>query len=249
MEVKLVKKLNNLPRVFLDTYLNKFALDKNFINCAKYSSRSGLTNEGCVQVMEFNGKLNLDTFREVRGIYYVPHASIISLIYRQKVVRSIDDLKQILSNLDMSKISPRQYQLLIKYHGYGIELYDIYFKGLTYEFQLARQQGHLNIYYVPEPKDVYLIYYDENGQKRELNKDLFTEVSEFMIYNHKVIFEKPVLMFKDLSITPGTGALIYIPESMYVRLESSDHGTSEFRPSAGDWLLFSHPRPRRNGKD
>ncbi|CAC87323.1 hypothetical protein [Sulfolobus islandicus rod-shaped virus 2] len=249
MEVKQIKKLNNLPWVFLDTYLNKFALDKNFVNCAYYSSRSGMTQEGCVQVMQVGDNFKVDTMREVHGIYFTPHASIISLIYRQKGIRSIDDLKEILGSLNLSKVSPKHYQLLVKYSNYTIEIYDIYFKGHIYEFPLVSQQGHLNVYNVPEPRNVYLIYYENNEEKKELNKDLFNEVSEFMIYNHRVTFEKPVLEFKNLQITPGGGALVYVPESMYVKLESSDHQSVEFRPSRDDWLLFSHPRPRRSGND
>ncbi|CAC93996.1 hypothetical protein SIRV1gp41 [Sulfolobus islandicus rod-shaped virus 1] len=249
VEVSVRKKLNNLPKVFLDIYLNKFTLDKNYINCVHYVSRSGLTQEGCVTGYTVGSMLKIDTLKEVKGIYYVPHPSIINITFRQKAIRNLDDLKQFLMSLDVSKISPRQPWLLVKYSNYSIEVFDIYFKGLIYEFPLLAEQGHLRIYSVPEPKDVYLLYYDNDGQKREINKELFTEVSEFMIFNHKVTFDKSILMFKNLYVTPGSGTLLYVPEDVHVKLESSDHKEVEVNVNRDTWLLFSHTRPRRSGQD
>lgn len=249
VEVKVIRKLEYLPQVFITNDLNKFSITRDYVNCGKYTSRSGLTVEGCVQVTAFNNRLVIDSMKEVRGIYYIPVASIISLIYRQKVIRSLNDLKEILSTVDLSKVSLKQSMLLIKYHGYVIDIFDVYFKAKIYEFPLLSQQGHLKVHEIPPIRNAYLIFYENNQEKKEINRDLFVEVGEVMSYNHRITFSNPVLELKNVFVTPGAGMIVYVEKDTHVTLQSPDHETKEFNINRDTWVLFSHPRPQKNKAD
>lgn len=249
MEVKEVKQLNYIPNVFLDPYLNKFSVIKDFVDCGKYVSRSGLTFSGCLKVKEYGGKLEIDTIREAKGIYYVRHKPILSLSYRQKAFRIFDEVKKVLSTIDFLLVIPKQSQLLIAYDNYSVKIYDIYIKGRRYEFPLRAQQGHLSIYQVPPIKHAYVL--DCQGQPvgQKMNEELFEKTKELTIYNHQIVFESEVLKYKNLYVTPGSGELVFVPNSMVIKLQSPDHGNVEFSVPHDTWLLFSHRVPPGNSVD
>lgn len=238
VEVKEIKSMEYLPRVFLTPDLNKHATVKDYINCAQY----------CLKAYVFPDKIKVDTIRETKGIYFTPHPPIITTEFRQRVLRTFNDVKEVLSSLDFSKVSLKSLWVLVKYHDYNFEIYDIHKKGKMYEFPMLVQQGNLKVYQTPPIRDAYLIYYENGQQKKELNRDLFDKVNETILYNHKISFNNSVLIYKNLFITPGNGMLIYAPENTNVKLASPDHKEVEFNINKDTWVLFSHPRPH-NGKD
>lgn len=249
MQVKVFKELNYLPNVFLTPDLNKFSLSNRFVNCAHYQSRSGATFSGCLKVNEFEDKIYMDSVKETLGIYYTPHDPIIHISYRQKALSNLDDIKEVLASLDFSKVSLKQDKLLVKYDNYYIEIYDIYYKGRKYEFPLISKQGHLSVYEVPSPRNVYQIEYQGDQKIEKLDEEMFEKFKGLNIYNHIIEFEAEVFVYKNLYVMPGDGALIFIPQNMAINVQSPDHEPRFFTVVGNTWLLFSHPRPHRNSQD
>lgn len=245
MRIKEVKELKYLPKVFIDQNLNKIAITDKFENCSKYVSRSGASISGCLSITVFDNKVNIDETKEIRGIYYVPHDPIIKLEFRQKAIGTLDDIKQILSTIDFSKVSLKSHELLVKYDNYKLRIYDIYVKGKIYEFPVVVEQGNLKVFEVPPIKEAYGIIYQDGNPKEVIKEELFEKVKEVNIFNHKVIFETEVLLFKNFYITPGDGVLIFTPNSIKVELQSTDHEKKEFYAIHDTWLLFSHRRSNR----
>lgn len=239
MEVKIIKHMNHLPKVFINKDdLNKFSMIRKYVNCSS----------GCVKTYVFNKKVVIEDTKQTKGIYFVPHPPILQVKFRQKVIRANEDLKKVLESLDFSTVSLKQLNVLVKWDCYSLAVFDIYYKGKLIEFPLLARQGRLSVYNVPKPKEVYRVEYEEkDGQKipvEKLNEELFEKVREVEIYNHKIIFENEVLLYKDFYVTPGDGALVYVPENMHIRLESPDHENKEFLVLKDSWVLLSHPRPQ-----
>jgi len=230
-EVKILKQIKYLPIVFMLKHTNgqvtKISLISNhFINCSKYVSRSGMTFNGCFRNID-------DQLDEVKGIYYTPVSPIISVYRRNKITRSLEDMKNIiLKELELLNLSSKE--LLISYSNYSIEVYDYFIKGQLYEFHLTYNQGNLEIYEVPPP----------NG---ELNLSL-NHVSSLTIYNHEIQFSNTVLA-TDLFSTPGSTFLVHPQDATVFVIKSPDHGENSVMLSGNKYYLITHPRPRKNKTD
>ena len=137
-------------------------------------------------------------------------------------------LKQIeLSNLNSKK-------LLINYTNYAIEIYDIFIKGQLYQFNLAFNQGNLEIYEVPSPN---------SELKLSLN-----HVNSLTLYNHEIQFSNPVLA-TDLFSVPGSTFLVYLQNSTTFVMKSPDHGENSVMLSGNKYYLIVHPKPRSHKVD
>lgn len=237
MEVSIIKRLNYLPKVFMTENNVKFSVTDDFINCARYSSRSGATQEGCGI---WSGE-----FKEVRGIFYVPGNSYAHISFRRKEISDENDVIKILKDFPR----PLGLPLLVNWDNYSIYLYDEFVKGKKYGFPVAGNQGHLTISYIPPIKQAYKITVNEDKEVVELDRSKFEETNEIGIYNHTAKFDVNVLRFTGLHRFGGDGEIVYIPESTKVKVESSDHQPIEFSVSRNLWLLFSHPKPRKNNQD
>jgi len=230
-EVKILKQISHLPVIFMLKHLNgqvtKISLILNhYLNCSKYVSRSGMTFNGCFRSNE--GQLT-----EVKGIYYIPAPSILSIYRRNKITRSLEDMKNfILKQIELSNLNSKK--LLINYTNYAIEIYDYFIKGQLYEFHLTYNQGNLEIYEVPSPN---------SELKLSLN-----HVNSLTLYNHEIQFSNPVLA-TDLFSTPGSTFLVYLQNSTTFVMKSPDHGENSVMLSGNKYYLITHPRPRKNKVD
>ena len=226
-EVKILKQIRYLPYVFMlkTKYgeVEKISLiSDHFVDCTKYTSRSELTFEGCVELR--NEKL-----REVRGIYYTPIASVISVYSRKKISRDIESMKSfIMATLENHGLTNSK--LLISYDNYSIEIYDEYSKGQLLEFDQVAEQGHLEIYNSPPPKHI--------------RPDEFETVRNIQIYNHTLETNVDIKLYR-LYATPGLVYLLYIPEHVIVRISSPDHKEKLVDLYSGQYYLIAHPAPRK----
>jgi len=230
-EVKILKQIIHLPQVFMLKHMNgqvtKISLISNhYVNCSKYVSRSGLTFNGCFRNVD--GQLD-----ETKGIYYIPAPSILSVYRRNKITRSLEDMKNIiLKELELLNLSSKE--LLISYSNYSIEIYDIFVKGQLYQFNLTFNQGNLEIYEVPPPNN-------------DLNLSL-NHVNSLTIYNHEIQFSNTVLA-TDLFSTPGSTFLVYLQNSTTFVMKSPDHGENSVMLSGNKYYLITHPKPRSHKAD
>jgi len=230
-EVKILKQISYLPAVFMLKHkygqVTKISLiSEHFENCSKYVSRSGLTFNGCYE--SINGEL-----REVRGIYYTPVASLLSVYSRSKISRDINDMKQHIMET-LSNYGLTGQKLLIVYDNYSIEFYDKYIKGQLYEFNLVYNQGNLEVYEVPSPKNP---------------DDLsFNHVNSLTVYNHEVQFSSPTLAL-DLHSAPGIAFLVHPQNNVTLATKSPDHGEDTVMLNSDRYYLITHPRPRGSRAD
>ncbi|ARQ96565.1 hypothetical protein [Sulfolobus islandicus rod-shaped virus 4] len=230
-EVKILKQIKYLPIVFMLKHINgqvtKISLTSNYyVNCSKYISRSGLTFNGCFRSNDYQ-------LEEVKGIYYTPAPSIISIYRRNKITRSLEDMKSIiLKELELLNLNSKK--LLISYTNYAIEFFDIFVKGQLYQFNLTYNQGNLEIYEVPPPDN-------------ELNLN-FNHVNSITIYNHEIQFSNTVLA-TDLFPVPGSTFLVHPQDATVFVMKSADHGENSVMLSGNKYYLITHPRPRKNKVD
>jgi len=229
------KKMVYLPPVFMEgETLNKFSLVENYLNCPRYVSRSGATQEGCF-VLKVNE--NEITFKEVRGIFLNLN-KVLTIDSSRKIFWSADEVFNIAKQINYRDNK----EILIKWSNYGFEAFNKFKKGRMLKFEKVGEQGNLKIFKVPFPWEGF--NYDG-----ELKKEKWEETKEVSIYNHKLIFEQPVKAYKNLVTIPGDGILIAIDREIFVRAESPDHGNNVFSLSPGlgmGFYLFSHPKPRRS---
>jgi len=230
-EVKILKQISYLPRVFMLKHLNgqvtKISLtSNNFVNCSKYVSRSGLTFNGCFKFKD-------DQLEETKGIYYTPVPSIISVYKRSKITRNLDEMKNIiLKQIELLNLNSEE--MLISYSNYTLEFFDIFIKGQLYQFNLTYNQGNLEIYEVPPPNN-------------DLNLD-FNHSNSLTIYNHEIQFSSPTLAI-DLHSAPGIAFLINPQNDIKLILKSPDHGENTVTLSSNKYYLIVHPRPRSHKAD
>lgn len=236
LEVKQMKILYKLPKVFLTPDLNKFSITRNFADCFYYESHSGLTKEGCVI---FNGEI-----RRTRGIFYTPIPPAFEISYRRKMISDEADIKLILDRISLAGATLNTASFLIKWDNYGFKLYDKFIKGGMYEFPLLFSQGHLYVYNIPRVREAYRIIYENDNQKEEIDSEMFEEINEFSVYNHAIKFDKKVLKLKELYVSPGQGVVIYTLDDVTLVSESQDHEKVEKFVYKNSWILFSHRAPR-----
>jgi hypothetical protein len=125
-------------------------------------------------------------------------------------------------------------ELLIVYDNYSIEFYDKFIKGQLYEFNLTFNQGNLEVYEVPPPK----------------NPDSFSfnHVSSLTVYNHEIQFSSSTLAL-DLHSAPGIVFLIHPQNAVTLSMKSPDHGEGTITLNSDRYYLIAHPRPRSNKSD
>nr|CAG28284.1 hypothetical protein [Sulfolobus islandicus rod-shaped virus 1] len=238
-EFKEIKKLNFMPHIFLDQILNKFSFSKKFINCAKYQSRSGKTVSGCF--------IYSNNVRDTKGIYYVPVEPIININFRRRMIYSKDDALKILENNQpfsaLQKMEIKAEKLLVKYSTFSIKVYERFDKGKIYELPILIKQGNLNVYKIIPPREALLQVRKDDKIVFEIHESLFDKTTEFEIYNHKIVFNKQILKYVELFVTPGNGSLVYVPENVIMELQSQDHEKVQINVEPNTWLLFSHPYP------
>jgi len=220
---------NRLPKVFIEgNTLVKVAVTSDFVNCASYRSHSGMTFEGCVIYQ--NGELE-----GTKGIYYVPASSVFSIITRRKMTRDLDEMMEIIKDAMQSRavqgLELNKMRLLIKYDNYSVAVYDKYIKGKVLKFPLKGEQGHLKIIQVPRLSDLLL----------------YEKVTQLVIYNHTITFEKEVVRFNNVTAFGGVAELIYNNNDDVVtaKLTSPDHGEVTVTLGVHELYLVAHPRPRR----
>jgi hypothetical protein len=229
-----------LPKVFIDGYSYvKIALTKNFVNCAKYFSRSGMSYQGCMQYENYQ-------LREVKGIYYITASPILSFSSRKKMSRNIEVTNDIINRMVLGELTQRsaltgnldldltKQKLLISYDNYSVTVYDKYVKAKILKFPLEAQQGHLFISWMPKlPFPMQ-----------------FEKVSNLYIYNHTIEFDKEVVKF-DINVFGGDACLIYNQnyDSVTVNMYSPDHEQQTISLASRELYLFSHRRPRTETAD
>ena len=225
-----------LPPVFMEgETLNKFSLVENYLNCPRYVSRSGATQEGCFLLKI--GENGIISFKEVRGIFLNLN-KVLTIDSSRKIFWSADEVFNIAKQINYRDNK----EILIKWSNYGFEAFNKFKKGKMINFEKIGEQGNLKIFKVPFPREGFYT----NG---EIKQDAWEETKEVSIYNHKLIFEQPVKVYKNLVTIPGDGILIAVENETFVRAESPDHGNNVFSlsPQLGvGFYLFSHPKPRRS---
>jgi len=230
------KKLVYLPPIFVEgETLNKFSMVNNFVNCPRYISRSGATQEGCflLKVKE-NNEI---TYRETRGIFLVIN-EILNIDSSRKILWSVEEVFNLLKQINYRGDK----EILIKWSNYGAKAYNKFRKGRMLKLEKVDEQGNLKIFKVPFPREGF----DYNG---EMKQDAWEIIKEIKIYNHNLYFDNPVKTYKNLHVMPGDGVLVFTDKETFVRAESPDHGNNVFSlsPQLGvGFYLFSHPKPRRS---
>jgi len=229
------KKLVYLPPVFVEgETLNKFSLVENFINCPRYSSRSGATQEGCF-ILKINEKEI--TYKETRGIFLNIN-KILDIDSSRKIFWSVEEVFNLSKQINYRDNK----EILIKWSNYSIKAFNKFRKGRILYFEKIGEQGNLKIFKVPFPREGF----NANG---EMKQDAWEIIKEIKIYNHKLIFEQPVKIYKNLHVMPGDAVLVAVDQETFVRAESPDHGNNVFSLSPGlgmGFYLFSHTKPRRS---
>ena len=224
-----------MPPVFVEgESLNKISLVENFINCSRYTSRSGATQEGCI-VLKVNE--NEITFKEVRGIYLNVN-KILDIDSSRKIFWSVEEVFNILKQINYRGDK----DILVKWSNFGVQCFNKFKKGKMINFEKVGEQGNLKIFKVPFPREGF--NYDG-----EIKQDAWEEIKEIQIYNHKLYFDNMVKVYKNLYVMPGDAVLIGVQKDTFVRAESPDHGNNVFSlsPQLGvGFYLFSHPKPRRS---
>ena len=225
-EVKILKQLEYLPKVFMIKHLNgevtKISiLLKHFENCTNYISRSKLTFSGCFKYADEN-------LSEVRGIYYTPTEPIMSVHKTSKITRSLDDMKNIILQ-EIELLNLKSKELLISYDNYSIAFYDYYIKGQLYQFDLVYNQGYLEIYEVPPiHSDLNLAFDDANG---------------IGLYHHEIKFSSPTLV-RNLYSDPGVTYLVHPQNDVTLTMKSPTSSDGSVTLKANRYYLITHPRPR-----
>jgi len=230
------KKMVFLPPVFVEgETLNKFSLRSNYINCSRYISGSGATQEGCFLLkINENGETS---FKETRGIYLI-YNEILNIDSSRKIVWNVEEVYNLLKVINYRGDK----EILVKWSNYGAEEYNKFKKGRVIQFEKIDEQGNLKLFRVPFPREGF--NYDG-----EIKKEMWEEIKETEIYNHKLYFDNPVKIYKGLHVMPGDAILVSVEHETFVKAESPDHGNRLFILSnefGMGFYLFSHPKPRRS---
>jgi len=229
------KKMVYLPPVFVEgETLNKFSLVENYLNCPRYVSRSGATQEGCF-VLKVNE--NEITFKEVRGIFLNLN-KVLTIDSSRKIFWSVEEIFNFAKQINYRGDK----EILIKWSNYGLEAFNKFKKGKILKFEKVGEQGNLKIFKVPFPREGFYA----NG---EIKENSWEKIEEVNIYNHKIKFDQPVKTYKNLIVIPGDAILVAVDNETFVRAESPDHGNNVFSLSnefGMGFYLFTHAKPRRS---
>jgi len=229
------KKMVYLPPVFVEgETLNKFSLRNSYVNCSRYVSRSGATQEGCFWLKIENGEI---TYRETKGIFLVIN-EILNIDSSRKIFWTVDEVYNLLEQINYRGDK----DILIKWSNYGVRAFNKFKKGRIINFEEIDEQGNLKVFKVPFPREGF--NYDG-----EMKQGAWEYIKEISIYNHKLYFDQPVKIYKNLHVMPGDGILIFVDKETFVKAESPDHENRIFilhNKFGMGFYLFSHPKPRRS---
>ena len=202
-----------------DGAVEKISIKDWTIDCANYVSRSGLTFNGCFRVK--HGDL-----AETRGLYKLYRDSVFTFLYRGKITRDLDVMKDLVMRF------MREFNItngLVYYANDEIRVYDRYKKVVMLEDTPFFTQGHLFVYKLKLPFDF------SAGEK----------VTEESLFNHKITFENPVNVYyqihDDFHIRPGVGFVVQKADEGLVKISSPDHGEALAELSEGLWLFIHSP--------
>ena len=235
IEVKILKQLRYLPLVFMIKtkygQVQKVSLShRDMLDCSNYVSNSGLTFNGCFEFRD-------NELREVRGIYFVPFSAKFSLEFRGKITRNLNEMKEfILRSLDILNFTTnlKNAKTLIAYNNYSFSVFDRFMKAKLYQFDSYGEQGHLEIFAIPQPKYADVLE--------------FRFWNEIQIYNHELKFDKKVLAYEPY-VRPGTAMIIFTMDQTEMNISSPDHGDMTLILDAKKFYILVHPRPITNRVD
>jgi len=231
MEIKILKQVRYFPSFFMLKTpfgeVEKISFNAyDFLDCAKYKSRSGLTFSGCYEII--NGEL-----KETRGLYQTFHAELLRYWSRQKMTRDIKEIPDLINKvLQINNTSAEK--LLIKFDNYQILIFDKFKKAPLIELEPVKIQGHLLVYEIVKPKDMKGLLY-ENSNSLEF-------------YNHTFKFDKEVKIF-NIMTSPGDSKLIYVSEPTEAQVTSQDHEQITLFLNKDSYYLVVHTKPRRSSSD
>ena len=208
-EVKILKYLKYLPKVFMvkhqDGQVTKISVVQgDYIDCAKYISRSGKRFSGCYELID--GDL-----AEVRGIYYILSPPKIFLTSRNRLVDNLDELRDLIMRV-IEFYNLEEKRLLINYNEKQIMILDKYVKGQLFEFPLIYKNGQLEIYEVPMLK--YTV---------ELNFEIKNELT---IQNYELKFPKDVEMTGLIS-RPNVAYFVYAKGATEMIIKTPESGENK----------------------
>ena len=235
IEVKILKQLKYLPLVFMIKtkygQVQKVSLtNQDKLDCSKYESNTGLTFSGCYVYKS-------DELKETRGIYYTPISPFVTLSYRGKISRSLNEMKEIIKLFienDYLLKNNAVKEFLISYDNYSVSVYDKFRKGKLLEFEQIKEQGHLEIFAIPQPKYADVLE--------------FRFWNEIQIYNHELKFDKKVLAYEPY-VRPGIAIIIFTMDQTEMNISSPDHGDMTLILDAKKFYILVHPRPITNRVD
>ena len=204
-EVKVLKYLKYLPKVFIVKHSNGqvtkiSTVQGDYIDCAKYISRSGKRFSGCYELID-------NDLAETRGIYYVSSPPRIFLTSRGKLTENLDELRDLIMRI-VEFYNLEEKRLLINYDEKQIMILDKYVKGQLFEFPLVYKNGQLEIYEVPMLK-----------YTAELN---YEDKIELTIQNYELKFPKQVEMTGLIS-KPNIAYFVYAKGSTEMIIKTPDN--------------------------
>jgi len=225
-EVKILRQIEYLPKVFMIKHLNgqvtKISLlQKYFVNCTKYISKSESRFHGCF-------KYKNEKLIETRGIYYTPILETVRIFNRNEFSKDLEKMKYVIMQT-LKDYNLANSRLLIEYSNFEINIYDYFVKGKLYQFPLIFNQDYLEIYEVPpiSPKANVEPFYKKN----------------LVFYEHEVQFSNDVKMFDGFS-DPGEAVVINPESDITLTIKSSTNSESSVMLKANRYYLITHPRPR-----
>ena len=225
-EVKILKQIEYLPKIFMIKHLNgevtKISLlQKYFVNCTKYISKSEPGFHGCFKYK--NGKLI-----ETRGIYYISAINVISVFNRNEFDKDLEKMKytimKTIENYNLVNL-----KLLIEYSNFEINIYDYFVKGKLYQFPFIFNQGYLEIYEVPPINS-------------KLNLKPFYK-DELIFHEHEVQFSNNVQIFNIFS-RPGEAVVVQPENDVTLIVKSPTNEESSVMLKANKFYLITHPGSR-----
>ncbi len=139
-EVKILKYLKYLPKVFMIKHIEGqvtkiSTIQSDYIDCAKYISRSGKKFSGCYELINY-------ALAEARGIYYIPASPKIFVTSRGRFAENLNDLTDLIMRI-IEFYDLEDKRLLINYDEKQIMILDKYVKGQLFQFPLKYKKREI----------------------------------------------------------------------------------------------------------
>jgi len=204
-EVKILKYLNYLPKVFMvkhvEGQVTKIStVQGDYIDCAKYISKSGRKFNGCYELINY-------ALAEARGIYYITAPPKIFISSRGRFAENLNELTDLIMRI-IEFYDLEDKRLLINYDEKQIMILDKYVKGQLFQFPLIYKNGKLEIYETPMLK-----------YTAELNFDIKNELT---IENYELKFSKSVEITGLIS-RPNIAYFMYAKGAKEIMIKTPDN--------------------------